>query len=103
METKEAKKLLILDDGSPSPQYEAYLRFANLTTEKERAMNEAKLRASKDPMMMHNWPISGKMFNDELQQAKDQWIVLGYKKEIEQAINVLKAAGQDISFLKTEQ
>ena len=102
MESKEAKNLLVLDNGNPSPQYEAYLKFAKLVTEKERAMNEAKQMASQDFNRMRNWPITGKTFNDELQQAKNQWIVLGHKNEIEQAINVLKATGQDTSFLKTE-
>ncbi|MVM29460.1 hypothetical protein GO755_05410 [Spirosoma sp. HMF4905] len=102
MEGKEAKRLLVLEDGRPTPQYQAYLKFAKLATEKEREMNEARQGASQDFTKMRNWPITGKIFGDELQQARNQWIALGYKNEIEQAISVLKATGDDTSFLKTE-
>lgn len=96
MEIEGAKKLLISDDGKPSPKYQAYLQYARAVAEKERELNEAKLAAGQNLNLLQQWPITGKTYYEELQQAKDQWVVLGHKNEVEQALNVLKATGQDM-------
>jgi hypothetical protein len=99
MQDSEAKALLISEDGKPTAKYEAYLKYAQLVSEKEQEMNKAREKTQKDFKLFHDWPMTSKVYYDALQQAKDQWLALGYKNEIEQAINTLKATGQDTAFL----
>ena len=93
---EEAKAKLMNPDGTPSRQYEAYLRYEHEHKNKLAEMNTAYREALKDPMKLQMWPIEGRAYHDDADQAVDRWIALGYKYEIENAISTLTAqAGEE--------
>ena len=82
-------------DGNPTSHYRAYLQYQEVWNEKVEARQKAYLSANGDPMKLQFWPIEGIKYQDEVDQAFDRWTALGYKQEIENAIDVLKAHGTD--------
>jgi hypothetical protein len=82
-------------DGNPTPHYEAYMRYEAEYKSKVKAWNRAYASAYTDPMRLQNWPIDGRAYHDDADEAMDNWVGLGFKQEIETAIATLAAQGVD--------
>jgi hypothetical protein len=97
---EDAKAKLVNSDGTPSRQYQAYLKYEQEYKSKIAEMNTAYREALADPMKLQTWPIEGRAYHDDADQALDRWIALGFKYEIENAINTLVSlAGEEGSEL----
>ena len=88
---EKAKAMLVGDDGQPSAMYQTYLRFRQEYTNKKKEYADAYANAIKDPQRLPLWPVEGKAFIDEVDQAWEKWIVMGFKNEVERAINIMSA------------
>lgn len=82
-------------DGNPTSHYRAYLQYQEVWNGKVEARQKAYMSARGDAMKLQFWPIEGIKYQDEVDQAFDRWTALGYKQEIENALDVLKAHGID--------
>ena len=59
-------------------------------------MNAAHQEAMNNPMKLQMWPVEGRTYHDDVDSAMNVWIALGYKYEVENAINTLRAeAGEE--------
>jgi hypothetical protein len=88
---KAAQAKVMDQEGNPTPQYQAYLRFEDEYKNKVKTRDDAYAAALADPMKFQNWPIVGKSYADDINKAMDRWASLGFKHEIESAIATLAA------------
>lgn len=95
----KAKAKLMDKDGNPTPHYEAYMRYEDEYKSKVKASNTAYTSAFTDPAKLQMWPIVGKTYQDDIDEAWDRWSSFGFKEEIEAAIATLAAQGTDPSIL----
>lgn len=86
-------------DGNTTPHYEAYMRYEDEYKSKVKAMNKAYANAFTDPAKLQMWPIEGKTYQDDVDEAWDRWSSFGFKQEIENAIATLAAQGTDPAIL----
>ena len=97
---EDAKARLMEPDGAPSRHYRAYMKYEEEYKEKISHKNEAYQEALSNPIKLQTWPIIGKSYQDAIDQALNKWMTLGFKNEIESAINTLTAqAGEEGSAL----
>ncbi len=82
-------------DGNVTPHYLAYMNFQDAWTAKVKARNLAYSNAFTDPLKLQQWPQDGVPYQDDVDTAWDRWTALGFKEEIEQAIDTLAARGTD--------
>lgn len=91
-----AQSKVMDQNGNPTPHYQAYLRFENEYKAKVKAQDDAYADALTDPIKLQNWPIVGKFYSDDIDQAMDRWVSLGFKQEIETAIATLASLSPNI-------
>lgn len=91
----DATAVLMDKDGNSTPHYEAYLKYEDEYRSKVKARNQQYGNAVSDPMRLQMWPINGKVFQDEVEEAFAKWQGFGFKVEIEKALNTLAAQGID--------
>jgi len=91
----DATAKLMDKDGNVTPHYNAYMQYQDTYRSKERALNRAYGNAYTDPMKLQQWPREGLVYQEELDEAWDRWMGLGFKMEIEKAFNTLAAQGTD--------
>jgi hypothetical protein len=96
----EDAKLVIMDkDGNATVHYEAYAKFQEEYRDKVKGRDKQFANALSDPMKLQMWPIQGKVYQDEVDEAWDKWQGFGFKAEIEKAIASLAAQGIDPAIL----
>ena len=95
----DAKAKLADKDGNATPHYEKYIEKEGEYRSKVKAKNKAYADAFTDPMRLQAWPVVGKDYADEVDEALDRWTSLGFKHEIESALNLLSSQGIDPSLL----
>lgn len=96
----EKAKLVLNDkDGNSTPKFEQYLRWREEYQSKVKSYQRVFAGALSDPMQLQMFPIQGKLYKDDIDFALDQWMGLGNKLEIDEAINVLAGQGIDPSLL----
>lgn len=95
----DAKAVLMTADDAPTAHYEAYARYEEEYEDAVKERNRAYANAFSDPMMLQMWPIQGKIYQDDVDQAWDKWQGFGFKAEIERALAVLAAQGADPAIL----
>lgn len=86
-------------DGNVMPHYDAYMRYEDEYKSKLKARNKAYADAFTDPMKLQAWPVNGVPYQDDVEEALNRWTALGFKEEIEKAINTLAAQGTDPAIL----
>lgn len=96
---EDAKALLMDKDGNPTPKFEAYNKYRDEYTSKVNIRNRQYANAFSNPMQLQQWPIQGKVFQDDVDYAWDQWQGFGFKVEVEKAMNTLAAQGIDPAIL----
>lgn len=91
----DALAKLIDKDGNITPHYQAYMRYEDIYKNKVKARDKAYSSALSDPMKQQQWPIDGVSYQNDVDEAWDRWMGLGFKMEIEKAIATLDAQGTD--------
>jgi hypothetical protein len=86
-------------DGNVTPHYQAYMDREEEYKSKVRAWQRAYAAVFTDPMKLQNWPMEGRQYHDDADEAMDRWTALGFKPEIETAIAQLAAQGIDPSIV----
>ena len=90
-----AQALLTDKDDNPTPHYQSYLDREEAYKDKVKAYNRAYANAMTDPTRLQNWPRDGVLYQQDVDEAFDQWTSFGHKEEIEKAIATLAAQGTD--------
>jgi hypothetical protein len=91
----DATAKLMDKDGNVTPHYQAYMDREDDYKSKVKARNKAYAAAFTDPMKLQQWPQDGVPYQDDVEEAWDRWMSLGFKMEIEKAIATLAAQGTD--------
>lgn len=92
----EAAQAKLMDNnGNVTPHYQSYMQYEEEYKNKVRTWHRAYASAFTDPMKLQNWPIDGKLYHDDADEALDRWVGLGFKEEIENALATLAAQGID--------
>jgi hypothetical protein len=91
----DATAVLMDKDGNVTPHYQAYMQYEQTWKDKVHAWHKAYANAFTDPMKLQNWPIDGTSYQDDADEAMNQWEGLGFKEQIESAIAILAAQGTD--------
>src|SRR5262249_15987608 len=91
----DAKAKLMDKDGNPTPHYQAYMNYQDEYKSKVRTWQRAYAAVFSDPMKLQHWPLEGRGYHDDADEAMDRWNGLGFKSEIETAIATLAAQGMD--------
>ena len=92
-----AKNILSDEGGNPTPNYETYLKYKEAYKNKTKEFNAEYEKALTDPVKLQMWPLKGKIFQDEVDEAFNKLQSLGFKYEIENALNILSAQRIDPS------
>ena len=92
---EKATASLMDKDGNPTAHYEAYMKYEDEYNSKVKSKNKAYANAFTDPAKLQMWPIEGKTYQDDVDEAWDRWSSFGFKEEIEKAIATLAAQGTD--------
>src|SRR5437879_2309884 len=71
------------------------MQYEDAYKSKVKARNMAYSAAFTDPMKLSQWPADGVLYQDDVDAAWDRWMGVGFKVEIEKAINTLAAQGTD--------
>jgi hypothetical protein len=93
----EAAKAVLVDPktGNPTPHYNAYLYYQQKYYDAQQNLNGQYADAIEDPNEFAMWPIKGKIPQEKVNSALEAWAGLGYKSEIETALDTLNAQGMD--------
>lgn len=91
----EAQAKLMDTDGNTTVHYQQYLQYEEKWKTKVKAWHRAYASALSDPLKLQTWPTDGVAYQDDADEAMDQWVGLGFKEEIDNAIAVLAAQGTD--------
>lgn len=91
----DATAMLMDKDGNVTPHYQAYMQYEDEYKSKVKARNRAYSTAFSDPMKLQQWPQDGVPYQDDVDEAWDRWMGLGFKIEIEKAMATLAAQGTD--------
>lgn len=100
----KAMKLLMKQDPDeadnpdaliPTSAYEKYQRYRKAYNKSVQAYTAQYLAAAASPITLQMWPVTGKTYLSDVDSAMDEWISLGKKIEIENAIDLLAAQGTD--------
>ncbi|MFZ1852088.1 MAG: hypothetical protein WAU15_07645 [Nitrosomonas sp.] len=94
-----AKAILMDKDGNPTPHYESYAKYEEEYRDAVKSRDKQYANALSDPMKLQMWPIQGKIYQDEVEEAWDKWQGFGFKVEIEKAVAILAAQGVDPAIL----
>jgi|GEM_PF-727069 len=93
---KDAQAVLIdPTTGDPTPHYNKYLDYQQKYFSAVQSLNGQYANAIADPNAMAMWPITGKIPQEQVNTAMENWVGLGYKTEIETAQDTLNAQGMD--------
>jgi len=95
----DAAKAVLVDPatGNPTPHYNAYLYYQQKYFDAQQNLNGQYANAVTDPTKFAMWPITGKIPQEKVNSAQETWAGLGFKNEIETAMDTLHAQGIDPS------
>jgi hypothetical protein len=96
---EDAKAVMMDKDFVPTPKYEAYERYSEEYRDAVKSRDRQYANSLSDPMMMQMWPIQGKTYQDDIDEAWDKWQSFGFKAEIDKAIATLSSQGIDPAIL----
>jgi hypothetical protein len=81
--------------GNPTPHYNQYLNYQQQYFNAVQNLDGQYANAISDPNGMAMWPITGKIPQERVNTAMEDWVGLGFKNEIETAQDTLNAQGMD--------
>ena len=91
----KAHAVLMDEEGDPTKHYEQYLEYQDEYRSKVRSWNKAYAAAFTDPKRKQQWPMEGRLYHEEVDEAWDRWQSFGHKQEIDDAMAILAARGTD--------
>ncbi|BCJ45957.1 hypothetical protein GCM10010168_49050 [Actinoplanes ianthinogenes] len=91
----KARAFLMDADDNPTPKYQKYLDYRDKYRTAVKAYNRAYSAALTDPKKLGRFPNEGKLFQDDVDSAFDEWQGFGAKSEVEKALATLAAQGTD--------
>ncbi|MGZ3754664.1 MAG: hypothetical protein ACXVAY_15500 [Mucilaginibacter sp.] len=93
----KAAQAVLIDPktGNPTDHYNKYLNYQKAYFNAVQNLNGQYANAISDPNGMAMWPITGKIPQEQVNSAMENWVGLGYKVEIETAQDTLNAQGMD--------
>jgi hypothetical protein len=100
MNVEDLKATILDAEGKHTPKYASYLKYQAEYNDKKSKQNEAYREAMQNPQKLHMWPMLGKQYNDDVNEALNTWIVFGFKNEIEKVLNMLTSLGSNTDTLK---
>ena len=86
---------LIASDGTPTPHFQAYMKYEQAHKDRLGARDKAYSAALLDATKLQQWPMDGVAYQEDVDTAWNRWMALGFKIEIERAIAALVAQGGD--------
>ncbi|WP_022826266.1 hypothetical protein [Hymenobacter norwichensis] len=94
-----ATAVLMTPVGDPTPHHNAYTDYESKYKDAVKKRDNKYADAMSDPTALQMWPIQGKDYQDDIDEAMQNWESFGFKNEIEQALAVLSAQGTDPALL----
>lgn len=93
----KAAQAVLIDPttGNPTDHYNKYLNYQQTYYNAVQNLDGQYANAISDPNGMAMWPITGKIPQEQVNSAMENWVGLGYKTEIETAQDTLNAQGMD--------
>jgi hypothetical protein len=92
----EAAAAKLMDaNGEPTATYQRYMDYRDRYRAKVKAYNRAYSTALTDPRKLAMFPRDGKILQDEVNDAFDEWGSFGKKAETDKALATLAAQGTD--------
>ena len=91
----KARAFLMDADDNPTPKYQKYMEYREKYRTAVKAYNRAYSTALTDPKKLARFPQEGKMYQDDVDSAFDEWQGFGAKSEVEKALSTLAAQGTD--------
>ena len=86
---ENARTVLQNEDGSQTSKYKSYIKYKDAYEMCVKEQNDAYKNALTDSKKMQMWSSEGKLYQDNVSHATDEWNIFGYKQEIENAIMIL--------------
>lgn len=90
-----ARAKLMTSEGEPTATYQRYMEYREKYRAKVKAYNRAYSAAITDPKKLQRFPNEGKIYQDEVDDAFDEWQSFGAKSEVEKWVAILAAQGTD--------
>ncbi|GAA4601068.1 hypothetical protein BJY16_003749 [Actinoplanes octamycinicus] len=91
----KARAFLMDADDNPTAKYQKYLDYREKYRTAVKAYNRAYSAALTDPKKLGRFPQEGKLYQDDVDSAFDEWQGFGAKSEVEKALATLAAQGTD--------
>jgi hypothetical protein len=91
----KARAFLMDADDNPTPKYQKYLEYQAKYRTAVKAYNRAYSAALTDPKKLAMFPNDGKVYQDDVDSAFDEWQAFGARSEIQNAMSTLAAQGTD--------
>jgi hypothetical protein len=98
-EVEKAKAKIMDAEGNPTLHYDAYVKYKDEYMSKVKALNRAYAIAFSNPLSKQTWPIEGRFYQEDVNEAFARWSGFGHKNEIEGALALLAAQGIDPAIL----
>lgn len=92
---EKAKAILMDQEDNPTSHYENYMKYEDAWKDKVKAWQKAYANALTDPIKLSNFPMEGRIYQEEVDDAWDKWNAFGHKAEIGNALSTLAAQGTD--------
>ena len=74
----------------PTPAYKSYLRCKQAYDAEVSARDDLRSAARHEPMALQNLPVMSRRLGDAIDAAMNQWLTIGYKNEIEAALQIVR-------------
>jgi hypothetical protein len=87
MDQASIPRAFLDENGNPTPQYQAYAQYRQAYQNSLEAYNTAYAAALENPAKLQLWPLQGKVFQQAVDAALNDWLAVGNKAEIEQKMN----------------
>jgi hypothetical protein len=91
----KARAFLMDADENPTAKYQKYMDYRDKYRTAVKAYNRTYSAALTDPRKLGRFPNEGKIFQDDVDSAFDEWQGFGAKSEVERALATLAAQGTD--------
>lgn len=99
----DAVAKLMDNDGNLTPHFQVYIQYEDTYQSKVEARNMAYSAACTNPMQLQQWPQDGVVYQADIDAAWERWMGLGFKLEIETALDTLAAQGADLALALIDQ
>ncbi|UTT71288.1 hypothetical protein NMQ03_09500 [Arthrobacter sp. DNA4] len=79
---------------SNDERYKAYTLFKAKYEKQVQSRDKARSAALQNPQLLQQWPLTGRHYQEQIDSAMSDWLVKGFKDEIETLFARMKVQGQ---------